>query len=127
MPKKFVMNWQQDTARWRKMHTGRWFFVTPKELGCHATKEASWKAANDWWIRKLATLTTPALILQGTRDTFGVPDEVAGYGLSTAIRVEWIEEGDHSFKPPRSSGRTEAENVARAVEVAADFLLSHTG
>ena len=59
----------------------------------------------------LQALRTPALILQGTRDAFGVPDEVAGYGLSPAIRVEWIEDGDHSFKPPARSGRTETDNV----------------
>jgi hypothetical protein len=75
--------------------------------------------------KHLQTLTTPALILQGTRDTFGVPDEVAGYGLSPAIRVEWIPEGDHSFKPPARSGRTEAENVAQAIASAADFILAH--
>lgn len=74
--------------------------------------------------KHLETLRTPALILQGTRDPFGGPDEVAGYGLSPAIRVEWIEEGDHSFKPPARSGRTEAQNLDRAVAAAADFLLS---
>jgi integrase len=61
MPKKYVMNWQQDKSRWRKMHRGQWFFVTPKELGCRPTKEASWKAANEWWARKLATLAAPVL------------------------------------------------------------------
>jgi predicted alpha/beta-hydrolase family hydrolase len=74
--------------------------------------------------KHLETLRTPALILQGTRDSFGGPDEVAGYGLSPAIRVEWIEEGDHSFKPPARSGRTEAQNLDRAIAAAADFLLS---
>ena len=75
----------------------------------------------------LQTLRTPALILQGTRDTFGVPDEVAGYGLSSSIRVEWIGDGDHSFKPPARSGRTEAGNVDFAIEEAAKFLLENRG
>jgi predicted alpha/beta-hydrolase family hydrolase len=75
----------------------------------------------------LQTLRTPALILQGTRDAFGGPEEVGGYGLSPAVRVEWLEGGDHSFKPPASSGRTEAENVQQAIGKAADFLLSHRG
>jgi len=74
--------------------------------------------------KHLETLRTPALILQGTRDAFGQPDEVAGYGLSPAIRVHWIEDGDHSFKPPARSGRTEARNVDEAIALAADFLLS---
>ena len=75
----------------------------------------------------LQTLRTPALILQGTRDAFGSPDEVAGYGLSSSIRVEWIENGDHSFKPPARSGQTEAGNVDRAIDAAAEFLLAHCG
>jgi predicted alpha/beta-hydrolase family hydrolase len=77
--------------------------------------------------KHLAALRTPALVLQGTRDAFGVPEEVAGYGLSSAIRVHWIENGDHSFKPPARSGRTEAGNVEEAIGAAADFLLAHGG
>ena len=74
--------------------------------------------------KHLQTLTTPALILQGTRDVFGAAEEVAGYGLSPAIRVEWLEGGDHSFKPPAKSGRTEAGNLGQAIGLAADFLLA---
>lgn len=46
----------------------------------------------------LETLRTPTLILQGTRDAFGSRDEVARYSLSSAIRIGWIEGGDHSLK-----------------------------
>jgi predicted alpha/beta-hydrolase family hydrolase len=46
----------------------------------------------------LEHLKTPALILQGTKDPFGTREDVAGYKLSKAIRVEWIEKGDHSLK-----------------------------
>jgi uncharacterized protein len=77
--------------------------------------------------KHLETLKTPALILQGTRDAFGGPEEVSGYGLSPAIRVEWLDGGDHSFKPPARSGTTEAENLERAISLASDFLLSHRG
>lgn len=73
--------------------------------------------------KHLASLTTPALILQGERDPFGTTDDVATYELSPTIRVEWLTDGDHSFKPRKSSGVTEAENVDRAVAVAADFIL----
>ena len=72
----------------------------------------------------LADLRTPTLILQGTRDDFGRAEEVAGYALSPAIRVEWIEGGDHSFKPGKGAGRSERENVERAIAAAADFALS---
>jgi predicted alpha/beta-hydrolase family hydrolase len=46
----------------------------------------------------LEDLRTPALILQGTRDPFGTREEVSAYRLSKAIRIEWIEKGDHSLK-----------------------------
>ena len=70
----------------------------------------------------LETLETPALILQGTRDAFGTPEDVAGYRLSPAIRVVWLEDGDHSWKPRASSGRTEAQNMADALAVMREFL-----
>lgn len=70
----------------------------------------------------LAGLATPTLIVQGTRDPFGTRDEVAGYALSPNIRIVWIEDGDHSFVPRKSSGRTEEENLAATVEAVATFL-----
>lgn len=71
----------------------------------------------------LRDLRTRTLILQGTRDPFGKPEEVAGYELSDSIRVEWIEDGDHSFKPRKKSGRTEAQNLTEAVEQMARFAV----
>jgi predicted alpha/beta-hydrolase family hydrolase len=71
----------------------------------------------------LETLRTPALIVQGTRDVFGSAEEIPGYRLSPSIRVAFIEDGDHSFKPPARSGRTEAQNLEEAVGIVADFVL----
>ena len=70
----------------------------------------------------LAGLRTPTLIVQGTRDPLGSRDDVAGYALSPAIRLVWLEDGDHSFKPRASSGVTEGENVDQAIASAAKFL-----
>ena len=70
----------------------------------------------------LRGLRTPTLIVQGTRDPFGTREEVAGYELSPAVRVVWLEDGDHSFKPRKSSGHTEAEHLAAAVEEVAGFV-----
>lgn len=69
----------------------------------------------------LADLATPTLIVQGTRDPFGTPADVAGYDLSPAIRLVWIEDGDHSLKPLKRSGRTEQQNLAEAWEAVAGF------
>src|ERR1700719_2480615 len=70
----------------------------------------------------LENLRTPTLILQGTRDSFGSPEDVRGYKLSKAIQIEWLEDGDHSFKPRVRSGRTEADNVRAAIALAAEFI-----
>jgi predicted alpha/beta-hydrolase family hydrolase len=72
--------------------------------------------------KHLEDLRTPALIVQGTRDIFGGREDVAGYRLSKAIRIAWIEDGDHSFKPRASSGRTEKQNLAEAIALVQEFL-----
>ena len=63
----------------------------------------------------LAELATRTLIVQGTRDPFGGRDDVAGYSLSSRIRVCWLESGDHSWKPLARSGRTLEQNMAQAI------------
>jgi predicted alpha/beta-hydrolase family hydrolase len=72
----------------------------------------------------LEHLKTPTLVVQGTRDPFGTPEEVAGYRLSPAIRLLWLEDGDHSFKPRAASGRTEKQNLQEAVAAVAGFVRS---
>ena len=73
-------------------------------------------------VRHLEELRTPALILQGTRDPFGKPEEVGRYKLARAIRVEWLEDGDHSLKPRARSGRAEADNLNAAVIHIVEFI-----
>ena len=70
----------------------------------------------------LRDLKTPALIIQGTRDPFGTPDEVAAYGLSPRIRVEWLEDGDHSFRPRASAAVTERTHLDRAIRLVTEFV-----
>lgn len=69
----------------------------------------------------LAGLKCPALIVQGTRDELGTRDEVAGYTLSPAIEVLWLEDGDHDLKPRKAiSGFTVAQHLkTMATRVAA--------
>ena len=69
----------------------------------------------------LRELTTPTLILQGERDGFGHRSEVESYELSAAISLQWLADGDHSFKPRKSSGVSEAQNWQQAVEAADRF------
>ena len=70
----------------------------------------------------LAELQKPCLILQGERDTFGKREEFADFDLSDSIRVEFIPDGDHSFKPRKSSGYTEQQNIALTVERLSAFI-----
>jgi predicted alpha/beta-hydrolase family hydrolase len=74
-------------------------------------------------VEHLKDLETPTLILQGTRDPFGGREEVAGYRLSRRIRVHWLEDGDHDFKPRKASGRTIEQNWEEAVEEVTAFLI----
>jgi uncharacterized protein len=70
----------------------------------------------------LTALRTPTLILQGERDTFGRREEVETYNLSPQVQLRWIPSGDHSFKPTRSSGLSEAENWATAAALSDQYL-----
>jgi uncharacterized protein len=52
-----------------------------------------------------------------------VQDEVEGYGLSPAIEVHWLGDGDHSLRPRKTiSGRTYAQNLAEAAEAVQEFV-----
>jgi hypothetical protein len=67
-------------------------------------------------VAHLKDLATPALFLQGERDTLGNRDEIGGYTLSAAIRLVFLPDGDHSFKPRKASGHSYEENLTQAVK-----------
>jgi len=75
----------------------------------------------------LMGLKTPTLILQGTRDTFGTRDEVPGFDLPKRIKIGWLEDGDHGFKPRKASGRTEQQNWDEALDQLATFAIKVLG
>lgn len=83
--------------------------------------------AGDRRIAHLRTLRTPALLVQGTRDPFGTPEEVSTYGLAPAITVRWIDDGDHGFVPRKQSGRTQQQNEDEALTAVTGFLASRCG
>ncbi|HHI5021977.1 TPA: alpha/beta fold hydrolase [Vibrio parahaemolyticus] len=70
----------------------------------------------------LASIDKPTLILQGERDTFGKREELDEFVFSQQVKVSFLPDGDHSFKPRKSSGHTEAGNIALAVEQLSAFI-----
>jgi predicted alpha/beta-hydrolase family hydrolase len=51
-------------------------------------------------VAHFATLRTPLLVVQGTRDDFGSPDELAPHlaPLGARATIHPVDRGDHSFK-----------------------------
>lgn len=70
-------------------------------------------------VAHLEGLRTRTLIVQGSADPFGTRDDVAGYQLSDAITIEWIEGGNHDLV---AKGFGPAASRARVVELATLFL-----
>ncbi len=72
--------------------------------------------------KHLEDLNTPMLVCQGERDVFGHKLESANWQLSRSIQISWLTDGDHSFKPRKKSGVTEAENRITACQEIVDFM-----
>lgn len=73
----------------------------------------------------LAAVHIPMLFLQGTRDEFATLDLLQGVvqRLGTRATLHLIEEGDHSFKVPKRTGKTERdilEELATTIQQWAD-------
>lgn len=64
----------------------------------------------------------PLFIAQGTRDSFGSIEEVAGYNLPVDIELHWIETGNHDLKPLKRSGQTHANALSEAALGIATFM-----
>jgi predicted alpha/beta-hydrolase family hydrolase len=67
--------------------------------------------------RHLTDISAPMLFVQGSRDTFGTPEELRPIIAKLAAPVDLyvVEGGDHSFKVPKRSGAPQAE-VHRAIQ-----------
>ncbi|GAA3536331.1 alpha/beta fold hydrolase [Zobellella aerophila] len=72
----------------------------------------------------LATMATPTLLLQGERDTFGNRQDVANVDLAETVQPCWVNDGDHSFMPRKSSGFTQEQNLTAVVARMRSFILA---
>jgi hypothetical protein len=73
-------------------------------------------------VAHLEDMRTPTLVVQGSRDAFGTREEIAGYKLSPSIEVVYMEQGDHSFKPPKGAPHSEKQLLERAVSAVHRFV-----
>ena len=75
----------------------------------------------------LPSIAAPVLIVQGERDTFGTPSELAPVvaTMNTDVTLHVIEGGDHSLNVTRSGRKESAsgsEKYARVIELIADWM-----
>lgn len=70
----------------------------------------------------LIDMPVPILIIQGSRDALGCIDEVAGYDLSEAVVLHWLDDGDHDLKPRVKSGFTHQQHKHTAATSACQFI-----
>ncbi len=66
-------------------------------------------------IDHFSAIEKPVLIVQGERDVFGGRAAVEALSLPKNFEILWCNDGDHSFKPRKTSGLTEQENWEAAM------------
>lgn len=76
---------------------------------------------NQWRTEHLAGIALPCLIIQGERDPFGTYGEVMAANLPPSIALHWLKDGDHDFKPRKTSGITHRDNLETAAKTVAEF------
>ena len=75
-------------------------------------------------VEHLGRIRVPTLLVSGTRDALGSKDALrrAARRIRGPVSWHWVETGDHSFKPLRSSGRSLDEVLADLAEASADWV-----
>jgi predicted alpha/beta-hydrolase family hydrolase len=72
----------------------------------------------------LPRVASPMLFVQGSRDSFGTPEELRPIveGLARGTRLYVVEGGDHSLSLPKSSGQTLDGTLARVADEVVGFI-----
>lgn len=76
----------------------------------------------------LSKVRVPMLFLQGTRDEFAQLDllQRVVQGLDNLATLHLVEEGDHSFKVPKRTGKTEADVMNELASTIQDWAAGVT-
>jgi predicted alpha/beta-hydrolase family hydrolase len=78
-------------------------------------------------VSHLRQLAVPTLVVQGTRDTFGGPDDVRdAVGEQPLLTILPVATGDHSMKVQASAGKPQAEVEGEIVAAIAAWMRTHT-
>lgn len=64
----------------------------------------------------------PVLVIQGSRDSFGTPDDVRSAAAGLPVTVHAVAGGDHSFVPRRADGRSARDCLAEVAAVATRWV-----
>ena len=77
----------------------------------------------------LPGLVSPALFVQGERDAFGTPDELAPVlaTLGPRATLHVVQGGDHSFAVPRAMGRKKQDVLDEVWDVVAEWVMARAG
>ncbi|HBK75933.1 MAG TPA: alpha/beta hydrolase, partial [Gammaproteobacteria bacterium] len=135
-----IKTWHQVISLFRQSSTQpRWLFIGGKSMGGRiASMVVEAEKVDDivclgypfhppgkpdtLRTKHLEGLNIPMLICQGERDVFGHRAESDSWRLSHSIQFSWLTNGDHSFKPRKKSGLTEAENRTTAYQSIVEFI-----
>lgn len=92
-----------------------------KGCGCFGYPFYAMGKADKPRIDHLQNISRPIVIYQGSRDAMGRHEQVTGYSLSPQININWLEEGDHDFKPTKTSGLEHDDHLESVAKNFADY------
>jgi uncharacterized protein len=74
--------------------------------------------------RHLPDIRVPMLFVQGSRDTFGTPEELRPVlaRLNAPADLHVVDDGDHSFKVPKKAGLSQDEVYGQVLDTIAQWL-----
>lgn len=80
---------------------------------------------DSWRTDHFDRLQCPLCIVQGSRDPFGKPDEVARQSFTRdRVAIHWLAGGDHDFRPPKRQPESQSGLIGQAAAIAASFMAS---
>lgn len=76
-----------------------------------------------WRIEHFSSIPVPMLVLQGTRDPFGKPDEVRERVSELGgVSVQWLEGGNHDYSAPVRLKRSQQDLIDEAASETMRFV-----